>query len=83
MLQHDFLVLDLLLKQEYLEHCVNALLQSSVWFDSSNGVAVVSHHDQGLIFPSIRVLAQVNVVDCGNKIIVVCGSGVGGGVRSP
>ena len=55
----DFNVVDVLLKDSALLEISKALLTSTIWFDSSNGLGFVSHHDDGLVLESIRTLTQV------------------------
>jgi hypothetical protein len=56
----DFMVVDVLLKEEALNRAGAALLASTVWFDVTNGICFVAHSDDGLVLPSIRVIAQVS-----------------------
>jgi hypothetical protein len=56
----DFMVVDVLLKEEALSRMGAALLASTVWFDVTNGICFVAHSDDGLVLPSVGVLAQVS-----------------------
>eukprot|EP01034_Spumella_vulgaris_P023136 gene23136-29329_t len=54
----DFMVVDVLLKDDALRQMSTALLTSTVWFDATNGICFVAHSDDGLVLPSVKVLAQ-------------------------
>lgn len=56
--KNDFIVVDVILQPTALKKMNEFLMLSTVWFDSTNGVAVVSHHDDGLVDDSFAHLAQ-------------------------
>ena len=58
--QHDYLVVDVILQDNAMKQLSKLLLSSTVWFDVTNAAAFVSHHDDGLVFPSLHTLVQVN-----------------------
>jgi hypothetical protein len=53
MSEHDFVVVDTLLKPPALEQISNYLLRSTIWFDVTNGAALVAHLDDGLVLQSV------------------------------
>lgn len=59
---HDFVVVDVILKDAALRELSRLLLASTVWFDVTNGAAFAAHHDDGLAFPSLHTLVQVNTM---------------------
>lgn len=57
---HDFVVVDVILKDAALRELSRLLLSSTVWFDVTNGAAFAAHHNDGLAFPSVHTLVQVD-----------------------
>lgn len=57
--RNDYIVLDVIMQQNALQDLHASLLNSSIWFDVTNGAAFVSHHDDGLMLSSVMSLAQV------------------------
>ncbi len=58
--ENDFLVVDVLLREPAMRQLSAALLTSTVWFDSTNGLSFAAHFDDGLVLESVRNLAQVS-----------------------
>ena len=56
---HDFIVVDVILKDLAMRQLTRLLLSSTVWFDVTNGASFAAHHDDGLVFPSVHTLVQV------------------------
>ncbi len=50
----DFIVLDEILHEDALKICNSILLQSTIWFDTTNGVVFASHHNDGLFHNSFK-----------------------------
>lgn len=57
--KHDYLVVDVILQDAAMKQLSQLMLSSTVWFDASNGAAFVSHHDDGLVFPTVHTLVKV------------------------
>jgi hypothetical protein len=55
---NDFIVVDVILQTESLQKMARFLLQSTIWFDCTNGRAAVSHHDDGLVDDAFAHLSQ-------------------------
>jgi len=55
----DFIVIDVILQQHILTELSQLLLESTIWFDSTNGECFVSHFDDGLVYPQFKMLAKV------------------------
>lgn len=56
---NDYAVLDNFLDHSTVHSLSQLLLQSSVWFDSTNGQMFATHPDDGLPFTSFQHLAEV------------------------
>ena len=56
--QHDYLVIDVMLRAQALHGLTQALLASTIWFDATNGAAFAAHPDDGLVLPELQSLAQ-------------------------
>lgn len=57
--EHDFIVFDDILTEAALQLLSDMLLQSTIWFDLTNGMAFVAHHDDGLPQSAFRDLATL------------------------
>lgn len=55
---NDYFVVDIVLQERSRQLLADMLLESTVWFDSTNGQALCSHLDDGLSFPSINSLSK-------------------------
>ncbi len=58
---HDFIVVDVILKEAAQREMSRLLLSSTVWFDATNGAAFAAFNDESLAFPTIHSLVQVSV----------------------
>ena len=56
---HDFIVVDVILKEAAQRELSRVLLASTVWFDATNGAAFAAFSDESLAFPTIHNLVQV------------------------
>ena len=72
LLAHDFVVVDVILKEAALLELSRLLLSSTVWFDVTNGAAFAAHHNDGLAFPSVHTLVQVGYSFLSSGFIIVC-----------
>jgi hypothetical protein len=57
--QMDFVVVDTVLRPKALQRLTDYLLRSTIWFDVTNGAALVSHMDDGLVFEGLQRLGQL------------------------
>ena len=54
----DFIVLDEILQEDALIFLNSILLQSTIWFDTTNGVVFASHHNDGLFHNSFKTFSD-------------------------
>lgn len=56
---HDFIVVDVILKEAAQRELARLLLSSTIWFDATNGAAFAAFSDESLVFPTVKTLVQV------------------------
>lgn len=89
----DFVVVDVILTRKSLDKIYNILLTSTIWYDTSNGQAFVTHKDDGLVHSSFSNLANEIANSLSNELIkfrarkyytiaMKLSSGIGGRERS-
>jgi hypothetical protein len=56
---NDFVVLDMIMENRPARALSSALLGSTVWFDSGNGQAFMTHSNDGFVFEAAHKLGKV------------------------
>ncbi len=90
----DFIVLDEILHEDALRVLNTILLQSTIWFDITNGVVFASHHNDGLFHNSFKGFSDEIAKSLSNTIngtmisfdvvkYFVCSMAVGSNTSSP